>query len=56
MTVITVAASIVIVAAIALPALGEVQRIRAERNNPIAKLRIPTRRHQVLSPSASGVF
>jgi hypothetical protein len=53
MTVITVLATIVCVAAL-MPALAEVQRVRSERDNPLRKLRVATRRNQV--PSASGSF
>ena len=55
MTAITVAATVIVLAAIVLPVAGELQRIHAERTNPLAKLRIHTRRHQVegMDPSAS---
>jgi hypothetical protein len=53
MTVITVLATIVCVAVL-MPAVAEVQRVRSERDNPLRKLRVATRRNQV--PSASGSF
>ena len=55
MNAITVTATIVILSFVLLPAVGELLRIRAERSNPLRKLRVPTRRHQVLA-HASGSF
>ena len=56
MTAITVAATITVLAAFLVPAVAEVQRIRAERANPIRKLRVQTRRNQVLLTTTSGSF
>ena len=55
MTAITVAAVITLLAAVLVPAVSELVRIRADRTNPLRELRIPTRRNQVLA-SASGSF
>lgn len=55
MTTITVTATIIILSVVLVPAVAELQRIRAEHTNPLRKLRVPTRRHQVLA-HASGSF
>jgi hypothetical protein len=56
MTAITLLATVVIVATVVFPALAELNRIHADRSNPIRLLRIPTRRNQVALLTASGSF
>lgn len=53
MNAITIVAAILCASVVILPALAELVRMSADRHNPIRRLRIPTRRNQVLDASQS---
>ncbi|MCA9685973.1 MAG: hypothetical protein KC431_11865 [Myxococcales bacterium] len=54
MTAITVTAAVFCIAAVLVPGLAELVRVRRDRANPLRRLRVRTRRGQL--PSASGSF
>jgi hypothetical protein len=43
----TIAATIICVCVVVLPAVAELRRMQADRDNPLRLLEIPTRRSQV---------